>query len=63
VSVTIPLFAVFGGVLVIVTLIMLYFYLPAAAKLKVLRIQSAGELHLIMAVGWSCHRACICTLT
>ena len=46
VSVTIPMFAVFGGVLIFVTLIMLYFYLPAAAKLKALRIQSAGEQRL-----------------
>jgi ABC-type multidrug transport system fused ATPase/permease subunit len=43
VSVTIPLFAVFGGVLILVTLVLLYFYLPAAAKLKALRIQTAGE--------------------
>ena len=43
VAVTIPMFAVFGGVLIVITMIMLYFYLPAAAKLKVLRIESAGE--------------------
>ena len=32
--------------LILVTLIMLYLYVPAAAKLKVLRIGSAGKMDL-----------------
>jgi ABC-type transport system involved in cytochrome bd biosynthesis fused ATPase/permease subunit len=43
VSVTIPMFAIFGGVLIGVTLIMLYFYLPAATTLKKQKVETAGE--------------------
>jgi ABC-type multidrug transport system fused ATPase/permease subunit len=44
VSVTIPMFSIFGGVLIIVTLIMLYFYLPAATTLKKAKVNTAGDL-------------------
>eukprot|EP00878_Enallax_costatus_P000230 GHUV01000294.1.p1 GENE.GHUV01000294.1~~GHUV01000294.1.p1 ORF type:complete len:1290 (+),score=442.33 GHUV01000294.1:122-3991(+) len=44
VSVTIPLFSVFAGVLIMVTLIMLYFYLPAATTLKKQKVETAGDL-------------------
>ncbi len=44
VSTTIYYFSVFAGVLIITTLIMLAFYLPAATKLKALRTTSAGAL-------------------
>lgn len=43
VSVTIPLFSVFAGVLIIVTLIMLYFYLPAATTLKKQKVETGGK--------------------
>jgi drug/metabolite transporter superfamily protein YnfA len=43
VSVTIPHFAAFGGVLFIVTIIMLRYYLPAATQLKKQRADTAGE--------------------
>jgi ABC-type multidrug transport system fused ATPase/permease subunit len=42
VSVTIPHFAAFGGVLFIVTIIMLRYYLPAATQLKKQRADTAG---------------------
>jgi len=44
VSITIPMFSVFAGVLVFVTLIMLYFYLPAATTLKQQKVETAGKL-------------------
>jgi ABC-type multidrug transport system fused ATPase/permease subunit len=44
VSVTIPMFSVFGGVLFFVTAVMLYFYLPAATTLKHQKVETAGEL-------------------
>uniref|UniRef100_A0A383VW30 Uncharacterized protein n=1 Tax=Tetradesmus obliquus TaxID=3088 RepID=A0A383VW30_TETOB len=44
VSVTIPMFSVFGGVLFFVTGVMLYFYLPAATTLKKQKTETAGEL-------------------
>ncbi|KAJ9527211.1 hypothetical protein QJQ45_025467 [Haematococcus lacustris] len=44
VSTTIYYFSVFAGVLIIVTLIMLVFYLPAATKLKGHRTSTAGAL-------------------
>ena len=37
-------FLAFAGVLCIVTIIMLYLYLPAATKVKTLRASSAGAL-------------------
>jgi ABC-type multidrug transport system fused ATPase/permease subunit len=43
VSVTIPHFAAFGGVLFIVTIVMLRYYLPAATTLKKQRAETAGE--------------------
>jgi hypothetical protein len=42
VSVTIPMFSVFAGALILVTLIMLYFYLPAATTLKKQKTETAG---------------------
>uniref|UniRef100_A0A383WNY2 Uncharacterized protein n=1 Tax=Tetradesmus obliquus TaxID=3088 RepID=A0A383WNY2_TETOB len=44
VSVTIPMFSVFGGVLFFVTGVMLYFYLPAATALKQQKAETAGDL-------------------
>jgi hypothetical protein len=44
VSVVVPYFAAFGAVLVIVTIVMLKFYLPAATALKKLKAETAGEL-------------------
>jgi hypothetical protein len=44
VSVVVPYFAAFGAVLVIVTVVMLKFYLPAATALKKLKAETAGEL-------------------
>ena len=44
VSVTIVYFSIFAGVLIIVTLIMLAFYLPAATQLKKHKADSAGQL-------------------
>jgi ATP-binding cassette subfamily C (CFTR/MRP) protein 1 len=44
VSVTIPMFSVFAGVLLIVTGIMLVFYLPAATALKKQKVETAGDL-------------------
>eukprot|EP00879_Flechtneria_rotunda_P031415 GHRR01034321.1.p1 GENE.GHRR01034321.1~~GHRR01034321.1.p1 ORF type:complete len:287 (-),score=69.88 GHRR01034321.1:257-1117(-) len=44
VSVTIPMFSVFAGVLILVTLIMLSFYLPAATALKKQKVETAGAL-------------------
>jgi ABC-type multidrug transport system fused ATPase/permease subunit len=43
VSVTIPYFAAFGGVLFLVTIVMLRYYLPAATTLKRQRAETAGE--------------------
>jgi ABC-type multidrug transport system fused ATPase/permease subunit len=51
VSVTIPMFAVFGGVLFIVTGVMLYFYLPAATNLKQQKAETAGVLALACTLG------------
>jgi ABC-type multidrug transport system fused ATPase/permease subunit len=50
VSVTIPYFAIFGAVLIIVTLVMLRYYLPAATALKAQKVETAGE----------CRRVCCC---
>eukprot|EP00883_Tetradesmus_obliquus_P000567 jgi/Sobl393_1/10597/SZX72300.1 len=44
VSVTIPMFSVFGAVLFCVTGVMLYFYLPAATLLKKQKMETAGDL-------------------
>jgi len=44
VSVTIPLFSAFGGALFIITLMMLWFYLPAATKLKKHKADTSGAL-------------------
>ncbi len=44
VSTTIYYFSIFAGVLIIVTLIMLIFYIPAATKIKALRTSSGGAL-------------------
>jgi len=44
VSCTMYYFSIFGGVLIIVTLIMLYFYLPAATCLKSFRTKTASEV-------------------
>ncbi len=43
VSVTIPMFSVFAGILIAVTLVMLFFYLPAATTLKQQKVETAGE--------------------
>jgi hypothetical protein len=43
VSITIPMFSIFAGVLFIVTFIMLWFYLPAATKLKKHKVETGGE--------------------
>jgi hypothetical protein len=43
VSITIPMFSIFAGVLFIVTFIMLYFYLPVATKLKKHKVETGGE--------------------
>jgi ABC-type transport system involved in cytochrome bd biosynthesis fused ATPase/permease subunit len=43
VSVTIPMFSVFAGILIAVTLVMLFFYLPAATTLKKQKVETAGE--------------------
>jgi ABC-type multidrug transport system fused ATPase/permease subunit len=44
VSVTIPMFSVFAGILIAVTLVMLFFYLPAATTLKQQKVETAGDL-------------------
>ena len=44
VSINIPEFAAFAGVLVIVTLVMIYLYLPAATQIKAMRVETAGGL-------------------
>jgi ABC-type multidrug transport system fused ATPase/permease subunit len=51
VSVTIPMFSVFGGVLFFVTGVMLYFYLPAATTLKKQKTETAGERQIQFG-GW-----------
>jgi ABC-type multidrug transport system fused ATPase/permease subunit len=43
VSVVVPYFAAFGAVLVLVTIVMLRFYLPAATALKKQKVETAGE--------------------
>ena len=43
VSITIPMFGVFAAVLIVVTFVMLYFYLPAATTLKQQKVETAGE--------------------
>jgi hypothetical protein len=43
VSITIPMFGIFAGVLILVTGIMLWFYMPAATKLKKHKVETAGE--------------------
>jgi hypothetical protein len=43
VSVTIPHFAACGGVLIIITLLMVRYYLPAATALKKQKAETAGE--------------------
>jgi ABC-type transport system involved in cytochrome bd biosynthesis fused ATPase/permease subunit len=43
VSITIPMFSIFAGVLFIVTFIMLWFYLPAATTLKKHKVETGGE--------------------
>jgi ABC-type multidrug transport system fused ATPase/permease subunit len=43
VSVTIPHFAAFGGVLILITFVMLRYYLPAATALKKQKAETAGE--------------------
>jgi hypothetical protein len=52
VSVTIPMFSVFGGVLFFVTGVMLYFYLPAATTLKKQKTETAGESNSLC--FWQC---------
>jgi membrane-anchored glycerophosphoryl diester phosphodiesterase (GDPDase) len=42
VSITIPHFSAFAGVLIMVTFIMLIFYLPAATTLKKQKVETAG---------------------
>jgi ABC-type multidrug transport system fused ATPase/permease subunit len=51
VSVTIPMFSVFGGVLFFVTGVMLYFYLPAATTLKKQKTETAGECNSLCSAG------------
>jgi ABC-type multidrug transport system fused ATPase/permease subunit len=43
VSVVVPFFAAFGAVLILVTIIMLRYYLPAATALKKQKVETAGE--------------------
>jgi ABC-type multidrug transport system fused ATPase/permease subunit len=43
VSVVVPYFAAFGAVLILVTIIMLRYYLPAATALKKQKVETAGE--------------------
>jgi ATP-binding cassette, subfamily C (CFTR/MRP), member 1 len=43
-QVTIPLFSVFGGTLILVTFGMLGLYLPSATKLKTHRVETGGAL-------------------
>jgi ABC-type multidrug transport system fused ATPase/permease subunit len=52
VSVTIPMFSVFGGVLFFVTGVMLYFYLPAATTLKKQKTETAGETEQQPLFSW-----------
>lgn len=54
VSVTIPMFSVFAGVLIMVTLIMLYFYLPAATTLKKQKTETAGTCVGVTAAAVAC---------
>ena len=44
VSINIPEFAAFAGVLLLVTLVMLKLYLPAATQIKKMRVETAGGL-------------------
>eukprot|EP00775_Hariotina_reticulata_P004687 gene4687-4939_t len=44
VSITIPHFSAFAGILILVTFIMLIFYLPAATTLKRQKVETAGDL-------------------
>jgi hypothetical protein len=65
VSVTIPMFSVFGGVLFFVTGVMLYFYLPAATSLKAQKVETAGECCLQQpgvsgALAAGCRTDCSC---
>jgi ABC-type multidrug transport system fused ATPase/permease subunit len=50
VSVTIPHFAAFGGVLILVTIVMLRYYLPAATALKKQKVETAGECASLLGV-------------
>lgn len=57
VSVTIPYFAAFGGVLILITIVMLRYYLPAATALKAQKAETAGEWCWAFAgtVCWDAH--------
>jgi hypothetical protein len=61
VSVTIPYFAAFGGVLILITIVMLRYYLPAATALKAQKAETAGEsCCLCWARGLTCAGAACC---
>ena len=48
VSITIPMFSIFAGALFVVTFIMLWFYLPAATKLKKCKVETGGKDNRIL---------------
>lgn len=49
VSITIPLFSAMAGALLLVTMVMLFLYIPAATHLKKLRMGTAGDLVTLIA--------------
>lgn len=54
VSITIPHFSAFAGVLIMVTFIMLIFYLPAATTLKKQKVETAGECVQLLCAAHAC---------